>query len=163
MVEKLFAKYYIQLVLYAYRLVKDKGIAEDLVQDIFLKLLEHQEKEKEITLNYLYIAVKNISLNYIRDHKHLLNATYLSEQIGTEFDPEEETERVKQLQKIYLAIEALPEVSRNIFKKVYFEHQKYTEVALELNVSVNTVKTHMYTALRSLKNKLRFYFFLFMC
>lgn len=53
-VEDLFKNYYIQLVLYVFRIVRMRSVAEDIVQDVFLKVLEkHQGKDKDVDIQYL--------------------------------------------------------------------------------------------------------------
>ena len=55
-VEDLFKNYYIQLVLYVFRIVRMRSVAEDIVQDVFLKVLEkHQGKDKDVDIQYLYV------------------------------------------------------------------------------------------------------------
>lgn len=48
-----------------------------------------------------------------------------------------------------------PPASRQVFKEVYWGKRKYVDVADELNVSVNTVRSHMYMALATLKKLLK--------
>lgn len=57
-------------------------------------------------------------------------------------------------EKLYKEIEALPLKSKEVFKAIVLENQKYKEVALELGISVNTVKTHYSRALKQLRNSL---------
>ena len=143
-VEDLFKNYYIQLVLYVFRIVRMRSVAEDIVQDVFLKVLEkHQGKDKDVDIQYLYVAVRLI--NGIPDNN-------LSD---TEVDIEGELLYVQHLKQIYVAIEKLPPASRQVFKEVYWGKRKYVDVADELNVSVNTVRSHMYMALATLKKLLK--------
>ena len=71
-VEDLFKNYYIQLVLYVFRIVRMRSVAEDIVQDVFLKVLEkHQGKDKDVDIQYLYVAVRHLAFNYLRDTRCL--------------------------------------------------------------------------------------------
>ena len=67
----LFKKYYKVLVLFAHSFVKDKDVAEDLVQSFFCKLWEDRLTMAKITncKNYFYIAIRNRCHNYIRNNK----------------------------------------------------------------------------------------------
>ncbi|AYN04271.1 RNA polymerase sigma factor [Flavobacterium sp. 140616W15] len=56
--------------------------------------------------------------------------------------------------KLYEQIEALPLKSKEVFKAIVLNNLKYKEVALELGISVNTVKTHYSRALKQLRNSL---------
>lgn len=52
------------------------------------------------------------------------------------------------------AVEQLPNQSRNVFKKCFIENLSYKEAAEELNVSVNTIKTHVTNSLKRLRREL---------
>lgn len=55
---------------------------------------------------------------------------------------------------VYASIEKLPPKCRDIFKKAYLEGQKHTAIVEELNISVRTVETHIYKALKFLRDHL---------
>ena len=155
-VEDLFKNYYIQLVLYFFRIVRMRSVAEDIVQDVFLKVLEkHQGKDKDVDIQYLYVAVRHLAFNYLRDTRCLINGIPDNNLSDTEVDIEGELLYVQHLKQIYVAIEKLPPASRQVFKEVYWGKRKYVDVADELNVSVNTVRSHMYMALATLKKLLK--------
>jgi len=153
-VEDLFKDYYIQLVLYVFRIVKTRSVAEDIVQDVFLKVLE-QRRVKDIDIHYLYVSVRHLAFNYLRDAKHLVNEVADNDLSDTEVDIEGELLYVQHLKQIYAAIEKLPPACRQVFKEVYWGRRKYIDVADELNVSVNTIRSHMYMALATLKKLLK--------
>lgn len=153
-VEDLFKTYYIQLMLYVYRIVRIKSVAEDIVQDTFLKLLE-QPSHENLEIGYLYTSVKNKALNYLRDTKRLTDEENIKNLCVSVVDIEEELAYTRQLQQVYAAIETLPVSCRLVFKEVYLKKKKYEEVAVEKGVSVNTIKSHMYVALATLKKKLK--------
>lgn len=153
-VEDLFKNYYIQLVLYVFRIVKMRYVAEDIVQDVFLKVLE-KHQGKDVDIQYLYVAVQHLAFNYLRDTKCLINGIPDNNLLDTEVDIEGELLYVQHLKQIYAAIEKLPPACRQVFKEVYWGKRKYVDVANELNVSVNTVRSHMYMALATLKKLLK--------
>lgn len=153
-VEDLFRDYYIQLVLYVFRIVKIRSVAEDIVQDVFLKVLE-QHQAKDIDIHYLYVSVRHLAFNYLRDAKHLVNEIPDNDLSYTEVDIEGELLYVQHLKQVYAAVEELPPACRQVFKEVYWGKRKYADVADELNVSVNTVRSHMYMAIATLKKSLK--------
>jgi RNA polymerase sigma-70 factor (ECF subfamily) len=69
----LFRKYYEPLYQFAGRLVKDTQIAENIVQDVFVKMWINRENWhiKTSVKSYLYTAVKNSSLNYLKREKRI--------------------------------------------------------------------------------------------
>ena len=153
-IEYLFRNYYIQLVLYVFRIVKIRSVAEDIVQDVFLKVLEKRQK-KDVDIQYLHVAVRHLAFNYLRDTKCLINALPDNRLPDTEIDMERELRYMQYLKQVHAAIEELPPACRQVFKEVYWGRRKYVDVADELNVSVNTVRSHMYMALSTLKKSLK--------
>jgi len=64
----MFDTYYEELLIYSIKFVYDKGIAEEIIQDIFIQIWNNRKK---LTINrsikaYLYTSVKNRSLNYLK-------------------------------------------------------------------------------------------------
>ena len=106
-VEDLFKNYYIQLVLYVFRIVKMRSVAEDIVQDVFLKVLE-KHQGKDVDIQYLYVAVQHLAFNYLRDTKCLINGIPDNNLLDTEVDIEGELLYVQHLKQIYVALEKLP-------------------------------------------------------
>jgi RNA polymerase sigma-70 factor (ECF subfamily) len=96
----------------------------------------------------LLTAVKNKSLNYLRDKKKkedIHSARRLAEEEKEDF---EEDERII---KIMIRIENLPPRCREIVDLVIFKEKKYHEAASQLGVSVNTIKTQMGIAYKQLR------------
>lgn len=154
---------------YADSIVKDRFIAEDVVEDCFVKFWEDQ---KTIRINsnkksYLYQAVKNKCIDQLRkqarynelkiedsiDLVHLKSsALYLNEPNALE---------IAELElKIKKAIDNLPEACRNIFIMNRFDGMKYKEIAAELGISVNTVEVQMGRALQKLRFSLEEYLYI---
>lgn len=158
--QALFRAYYPFLCQYATQLLKEPSAAEEIVQELFVRLWEkRKETSIEISVkNYLVRAVKNSCLNHIRHFK--IKSDYIqniqSEKIlyaDEEYDAQEEL-----IKKIEESIASLPEKRREIFRLSRQEGLKYKEIAAKLNVSVKTVETQMGIALKSLRQKLRDYF-----
>jgi len=153
--DDVFKLYYKQLCYYSFKIVKDKDIAEEIVQDLFVQIWE---KRNELNINislksYLYRSVHNNSIRQfkkeilteaIEEHHNTSDGNYdsLMEQAETEI-------------YIYNTIEQLPEHCRNIFKMSRFENLKYREIAEKLNISVKTVETQMSRALKFLTKNLQ--------
>jgi len=138
--------------------------AKSLVHEVFISLWEKFETLPEDTnhRSYLYTAVRNRSLNYIRDRKKLVGLEDISEQ-GTE---ETNAFEVRELEKeIELAINTLPEKCRMVFEMSRYEELKYAEIAQKMNISVKTVEAQMSKALSVLRQALAKYlsilFFIF--
>ncbi|MGE4586949.1 MAG: RNA polymerase sigma-70 factor [Mangrovibacterium sp.] len=148
--EVFFKKYYKLALCVAIRLTHEPAASEDIVHDIFLRLWESAEVlHPGDSLKYLLLkAVKNKSLNYLRNRKN--NQELDSDRLAfteenEDFEPDE------RISRILTQIENLPPGCRKIFDLVIFGGKKYREAASLLGVSVNTVKTQMGIAYKQLR------------
>ena len=161
--EQLFKTHFVHLCNFAYQYTKDTDAAKDITQKVFIHLWEHRaEMDPQKALkSYLFTAVRNRSLNYIRDNKK-----YRSKLLDVEIEDldltfEEDDLALEELnQRVKEALDALPEKARKVFEMSRFQHMKYKEIAEELDLSVKTVEAHMSRALRGLKESLKDYYFL---
>lgn len=153
--KRLFYLYYANLVVYAGSFLKDRAEAEDVVQEFFITFW-HEKKHYNVTHDlegYLYRSVRNLCLNYIRDDKRrqVKFADYVIEETEDfKFTLEEMEER----EEIQRAIDLLPEQCRLIFTLCCLESMKYQDAADMLGVSINTVRTQMTRAFKSLRDSL---------
>lgn len=156
--EKLFRELYKPLVAYAFRFVRDLAAAENIVQDVFLKLWQNR-KSISITTSfehYLFRSVRNHSLNQLDKSK--VRAEYLRHQMENEQTPDDYSSFFPEpglLDKIELAISALPEKRQEIFRLAREEGLKYREIADRLKISIKTVEAQMTLALKQLRGSLK--------
>jgi len=141
---------------YAYAMLQEESIAEEIVQTVFLKLWENRERMAIHTSlrAYLYKAVHNESLNYVKRRK--VQRKYMEEAMKAHKQHETEVrEADKELQRqLEQALHQLPEKCRTVFQLSRFEELKYQEIAERLNISLKTVEAHMGKALRMLRVRL---------
>lgn len=155
--ELLFKTYAQQLITFAHRFVADLPVAENLVQDVFLKIWSNRANLKPDSniKTYLYTAVRNQALHHLRhlkvERKH---AEGSAANPATEQTPQTEIEAKEIEQHIQQAIAALPEKCRIIFSMNRFDHLTYSEIAEIQNISVKTVETQMGRALKFLRQRL---------
>ena len=158
--EQLFRESFRPLTAYAFRFVRDLPSAENIVQDVFLKLWQnrHDLKINSSLEHYLFRSVRNHSLNLLDKTK--VRSEYLKMQLEKEEENEDYSAfypEIGLLNKIENAIGALPEKRQVIFRLVREEGLKYREVADRLNLSVKTVEAQMGLALRQLRESLKEY------
>lgn len=156
--EKLFREHYQRLCFYANIVTKDMEVAEDLVQDVFVKCWAAvQGGELEIQQeHYLYRSVKNAALNYIKAQKvrkDYAEAQEAGHQGGT-LD-EDALVASETRERIMNAIDQLPPQCRKIFMLCVLEDKSYKEAAEHLGISVNTVKSQMTKAFSNLRGQLK--------
>ncbi len=156
--ELLFKEIYPDLARYAYKITRDGIAAEEIVQEIFLYLWEKRSKIniQDSISAYLYSAVKNRCINWLRNELPKLQSTtdvteleiQVSES-GSPFD----SERVKEI--IEAAVRELPEKCREIFTLSRYAGLTYKEIAEELNISTKTVENQMNIAFKKLRTALK--------
>ena len=161
--ESLFKAYCQNLIYFARRYVFDKQTAENIVQDIFVRIWTNRQNldSTKSIKTYLFTA-KNESLKYLR-HADVENKNNQIEVDRIE-DTENAYDRVEQ-KEIYEdlneAVNSLPEKCAEIFRMSKFDKLKYSEIAEVLNISVKTVETQMGRALKKLRENLKYLIILF--
>ena len=148
-----FKEYMQQLYLYAVAFVKERAVAEDIVQDSFIYLWTNRLRIVYTGSLYAYLlsTVKNACINY---KAHLeVEEKYRKSMVPTEDLGIAETEWEELRQKVMQAIESLPPKCREIFLLGAVQGLKYQEIADKLDISVNTVKTQMKYAYRKVKSQ----------
>lgn len=155
--KQLFDKYYMPLCIYSLKYCDSFELAEDIVQDLFVKFWDEKLYTKIDNLigPYLFKSVKNNTLQVVKkEAKYQFNdiedfVNNLVEEDQLDFATLEEEKK-----KLFEQVEALPEKSKEVFKAIVLRNMKYKEVAVHLDISVNTVKTHYARALKQLRYKL---------
>ena len=137
----------------------DRATAEDLVQDVFMRIWVARETLpiNESLQAYLFRAVRNSCINHL-EHLRVKKGYEAQEMIELQIreaeffqSPEQLLIRREQLEQVRCEIEKLPEKSRQVFKMAYDDDMKAAEIAKELNLSVRTVETQIYKALKTLR------------
>ena len=152
-IEQLFRTHYASLCRIVYPIVRDRDAAEDIVQDVFMKIWRNQTAldENQSVKAYLSRAAVNTALNFLEKNQR---TTYwddsLTDRYGTNATEEDlayqETER-----KIAYALEQLPPKCKVVFSLSRFEDMSYAEIAQHLSISVKAVEKHMGKALRIMR------------
>lgn len=149
------------LIFYAGKYV-DAITAEDLVQDVFLKIWQKRTFLflKEGIKTYLYRSVQHACLDYLKHQD--VKGDYIStvvtklkiEEIYYNDDPQSLFAEDDRLGRIYQEMNKLPEKCREIFTMSYLEERKTADIALLLNISTRTVEAQLYKALKILRSVL---------
>jgi len=147
----LFQRYYKPLVLFSGSMLNDCTFPEDIVQEVFYHFIKnnvYRQLSPEALSTYLFRCVKNACLNKIRDQREFAQAELLR------YDAVEEeamTVSLELIEAIRKAIKELPRKTRMVVMSVVVEGKKYKEIADELGISVNTVKSHVMKAYRDIR------------
>jgi RNA polymerase sigma-70 factor (ECF subfamily) len=159
--ESLFKKWYSVLCPFVFRIVRDNEIAQDLVQDVFVKLWE---KREQIEINtsvksYLFKACMNAALNHeaARKKYKVTNDESITLSLSDAGSTDEGLHVSELQKKINEAIDTLPPACRSVFILSRFEEMSYKEIASTLEISVKTVENQMGKALKILRVQLNDY------
>jgi RNA polymerase sigma-70 factor, ECF subfamily len=153
-----FDLYYVGLCEYAIRLLGSAEVAEDVVHDLFLHLWDTRGPHDTVRLtrSYLYAAVRNRALKYLR-HRRVAEAWIA--RAAREEEPAAESSADVYLRReleevVDRAIAELPARCREIFLLRRREQLSYDEIARRAGVSLGTVKSQMWRAAVHLREKL---------
>lgn len=153
--EALFHIYYSSLCNFSFRFLGDQNLAEEAVSETFVKLWV---KRGEIAINksfqaYLYTSVRNQSIDLLRKYgNNKRNFVQYDLDIQTQnYSPEEEMQFQQLSENIEKGIEELPKQCKKIFLMSRDNQYSYQEIADKLGISLKTVKTQMYRAVKKLR------------
>jgi RNA polymerase sigma-70 factor (ECF subfamily) len=157
--DSLFEGYSQKLFGFALKYFKNESDAEELVQEVFVKVWENRQTLKsELSFkSYLF----TIALNQIRKHfnKKATSLRYLeslqNEPEFTDYQAVNDDNYESALQQINLIIEQLPPRRREIFIKSKLDGKSSKEIAAELNISAGTVDNQVSDALRFIRSQLK--------
>ncbi len=165
--KKFFDKNYPKVKTFAWHLLKSEEDAEDVAQDIFVRLWEQPELwiNRNKLDSYLYVLVRNHIFNFLK-HKSVEQNYLEQEQKKAEWviqdilKPDDELCFHELELLIEMALERMPKQRKTIYSMSREEGMTAAEIAERLGVSVRTVENHIYRALQDLK-KIIVIFFLF--
>ncbi|MFD2873114.1 RNA polymerase sigma-70 factor [Mucilaginibacter ximonensis] len=153
--KELYREYFVKLYRFAVSLVHCREAAEEIVHDVLINLWKKRSAFHEIeNLNtYLFVSVKNLSLNYLRSQR---NRVYVDEEVLYDkaaycsVDPESVLISKEKVEALDGLINNLPVKCKLIFKLIKEDGMKYKEVAALLNISVKTVENQLIIALKKI-------------
>lgn len=155
---QLFRCFYIRLVDFAANILKARPPAEEIVNDVFVKLWQRRQYLPEVQKIkvFLYVAVKNGCYNYLRSNS-LWSVTVGIDQVAsiTSMQDPEADMAFRELQhRLNTIIASLPEQCRQVFRMVREDGLKYKEVAEILQISPRTVETQLFRAVKKIRQEL---------
>lgn len=161
---KIYERYFDVLYLHAYHRLRDKDEAKDLVQELFSYLWSHRESLNPTSnfSNYLYTSVRNRVLNILA-HKYVEDK-FLSSLQHAENKMEAITDHLARERQLAMIIEkeiqSLPPRMRHVFELSRKANLSYKEIAARLELSEQSVRSHVKGALRLLRTRLGLWIYL---
>lgn len=157
--ETLFRRYYARLCHFAFLYLKEEKAAEDVVQDAFVAFWKNRDAISDHPVaikNYFYTAIRNACLNI---YKHAQVQAKFQERYQPQLSEDpmflESLIKAEVMEKIRSVVENLPQGCAQVFRMGYLEGLSNTEIAQDLGISINTVKTQKRRALLALRTHLR--------
>ena len=139
----------------AYAIVRSKEMAEEIVEDVFIRVWE--KRSRIVTIEnfsfYLYITTRNTSISYLRKWRNKTHINFDDVELPhyqLSITPEDILISGEIIQRINQAINKLPPKCLLIFKLVKEDGLKYREVAELLNINIKTVENQVGIALKKI-------------
>ena len=153
--EQLFDAYYDELQHFIFFKIGDTEIAEDIIQDAFLKLWEMRSSVRvETARALLYTIAANMFANRYKRMKLKLKLQQTIVEDRTFETPEFEMELKEFDQKLQRVLSGLNENNRTVFLMNRMEQMTYSEIASALNISVKAVEKRMKKALEHVRKEI---------
>ncbi|MDN5214938.1 RNA polymerase sigma-70 factor [Fulvivirgaceae bacterium BMA12] len=157
--KRMFHYFYARLLSVARHYVHSHELAEEVVNDVFVKIWNKRKKLVQIKKleKYLYVLVKNHALNQIREasgHRVMSIDKTVLEITVSSVNPEEQFLSKEMLEVFQRSVDALPPKCGLVFRMVKDDQLTYKEVASILNISVKMVEKHVGLGLKRLRKDL---------
>lgn len=154
-----FEQYYPRIWEFVRRIVKSESLAEDITQDIFVKIWERREifgVEVHSFSKYIYIMSRNAALNALRHNNRTTpladDSTIKEKQSSSSFEESYYAQEKELI--IRLTVCRMPEQRRRIFEMSRYMGMDNQTIATTLNISKKTVENHLTLALKTLRSVL---------
>jgi RNA polymerase sigma factor (sigma-70 family) len=141
------------LLSFAIGLVGRRSVAEELVQEGFLRLHE-MWTQIENPRGWLYRSIRNLALNHLRDHRRE-TALEQGDDPDTEHRPDEALGRMEAVGMVRLLMTEMPAEDRDLIRLKYHDDLKYSEISKRTGLSVGNVGYKLHHILKTLADALR--------
>lgn len=139
----------------AMRVLRDSAAAEDVMQEVFLKLWQQPESfadHRGSLCGWLAVVARNRAIDKIRGSRRLENVDDL--QLSNNIDLGADAEREIMLGKVRVVLETMPADQRQAVEMAFFEGHTHTEIAQQTGQPLGTVKTRIRSALITIQKAL---------
>ena len=152
----IYNRYWKVLITYTYNILNDKGLAEDVLQDVFTTIWIKREEINLTSLeNYLFVSVRNKSISQFRKMKfttiddEIINGLNLIEESSESVEMSELKNAIK------IAVEDLPIRCKEIFFMSRYENYSNEEIATHFKITKRTVENQLSLALKHVRSNLK--------
>ena len=149
---------YKPLLRFAFSIVNNISVAEDVVEDCFINLWKKRKTiaSASAVKSFLYTSVRNASVDHLRKEKRGREyAKYIQKMdAGIEGDVTRKIVAGQSREQVSIALKKLPPKHRRVIEMIYIEEKKLKEVADEMKIPLSTVKSRKIKALELLRKLL---------
>jgi RNA polymerase sigma-70 factor (family 1) len=160
--ERLYRQYWPKLYIYAFNVLREKELCEDIVQQVFLDLWTKRHNAQIANLHsYLHQSVKYQIFNHFRKSKYKKQLLKKLDLISTQRKIDEAYEEKELRDRIRDVISQLPGQRRIIFEMSRHKELSNKEISRNLNISVQTVKNQISESLKFIRRSLNCFYLFF--
>lgn len=147
----LFDRHHASLFRYGMRMTSNRAWSEDLVQEIFIRLLKYREtfRDGHQFTTWMFRIARNAYVDQVRK-KHWEVQT--EDPVDAPVPPVDDLEQEQDLQLLRKALQKLPEQQREILVLARYQQLPYDEIAQLLDIEIGTVKTRVHRAIKQLRD-----------
>ena len=146
----LFERYHVPLFNFYLKLTADRGLSEDLVQEVFFRILKYRHSYRVDTpfRAWMYQIARNTRLDHLRKRRP---ETSWEPEMSPAIEPTDTAQQSQEAVLLHRALMQISEDKREVLVLSRFQDMKYEEIAQLLGCEVNTVKTRVHRALQDLR------------
>ncbi len=151
----LFDRHHRMLFNFFLRLTANRGLSEDLVQDVFFRMLKYRQTFQAGTsfTSWMYQIARNAHIDQARKRRLEIvpdGETTWDNVASVGDDPEERLQNAQEIRLLRRALDRLPIEKREVLVLSRFQNLKYSEIAEVLGCEVGAVKVRVFRAIREL-------------
>lgn len=155
--DELYYRYVKKLMAFALSFFPNRDLAQDAVQDIFIRIWERRSEldESKNFKTYLFQSVKFYMFNYARDRKPSCTLDEAPDHFIVKENKVETDLAYQDLESaVFTLIEKLPKVQQEVFRLNKLDGFTASEIAVKMNLSQRTIEHHIYLASKTVKKEL---------
>jgi RNA polymerase sigma factor (sigma-70 family) len=156
MLSELFERHHRQVFNYLYRLTASRQQAEDLMQDVFFRILKYRDTYRPRTsfVAWMYQVARNAQIDSRRKYRvETAWSEDAPEPASRERPADEQLRREQEVRLVRRALAALPPDKREVLVLSRYQNLKYEQIGEILGCEVNTVKQRVFRAVKALSDK----------
>ncbi|MBQ4068372.1 MAG: RNA polymerase sigma factor [Lachnospiraceae bacterium] len=153
LLRQLYAKYRNELFLYLYSLCKNYELAEDILQETFVKAILSLKENHPNIKAWLYMVGRNIYYNYAKREMSKIDSSEM-EDIPDNKNMIESLIDSENRRLLYKALDSLAGIKKEVLQLFYFSNMSQRDISSMLNISQENVRVLIYRGKREIKNYL---------